>query len=109
LIVTDEAGNRPTSEECDIVIAQMDMIGRPNPLAQFLAGREVKVGESFELPKDVASKVFNLGDKFGEVTRFELTLKKSAWRMAPRTPSFWRMSKRLQTVHRRCGCKSRGR
>jgi hypothetical protein len=76
LIVTDEAGNRPTSEECDIVIAQMDMIGRPNPLAQFLAGRDVKVGESFELPKDLASRVFNLGDKFGEVTHFELTLRK---------------------------------
>lgn len=76
LLVTDEAGNRPTSEECDIVAAQMDMIGRPNPLAQFLAGREVKVGERLELPRELASRVFNLGDKFGEVTHFELTLQK---------------------------------
>ncbi len=76
LNVTDETGNRPPTEECDIVVAQMDMIGRSNPLAQFLAGREVKVGESFELPKELASRVFNLGDKFGEVTHFELTLRK---------------------------------
>jgi hypothetical protein len=76
LLVTDGAGNRPTSEECDIVAAQMDMIGRPNPLAQFLAGREVAIGERLELPKEIASRVFNLGDKFGEVTRFDLTLRK---------------------------------
>ncbi len=76
LQVTDEKGNRPPTEEYDIVAAQMDMIGRPNPLAQFLGGRDVKVGERFELPKDLATKVFNLGDKFGEVTNFELTLQK---------------------------------
>jgi hypothetical protein len=76
LLVTDEAGNRPSAEEYEIVSAQMDMVGRPNPLAQYLAGREIKVGESFELPKDLASKVFNLGDKFGEVTHFRMTLRK---------------------------------
>jgi hypothetical protein len=76
LQVTDEKGNRPPTDEYEIVAAQMDMVGRPNPLAQFLGGRDVKVGEAFSLPKDLASKVFNLGDKFGEVTNFELTLQK---------------------------------
>jgi hypothetical protein len=54
----------------------MQMVGRPNPLAQFLAGRTITVGEKIELPSSVASQVFNLGDKFGKVSRFTLTLKK---------------------------------
>ena len=54
----------------------MQMVGRPNPLAQFLAGRTIAVGEKIELPSAVASQIFNLGDKFGKVSRFTLTLKK---------------------------------
>lgn len=76
LIVSDEAGNRPPTEEYDIVAQQMEMVGRPNPLAQFLAGRAIAVGEKVELPHDLAKQIFNLGDKFGEVTRFTLTLQK---------------------------------
>ncbi len=76
LIITDGSGNRPPTDEYDIVARQMDSVGRPNPLAQFLAGRTVAVGETLKLPKDIASKVFNLDDKFGEVTRFTLTLQK---------------------------------
>ncbi|MEX0641284.1 MAG: hypothetical protein WD468_01210 [Pirellulales bacterium] len=76
LVVTDEAGNRPPADEYDIVAQQMDIVGRPNPLAQFLAGRTVAVGEKLELPKDLAAQIFNLGHKFGEVTRFALTLQK---------------------------------
>ena len=59
-----------------MVAQQMEMVGRPNPLAEFLAGREVAVGETLELPKEVASQIFNLSDKFGEVTHFTLTLQK---------------------------------
>jgi hypothetical protein len=76
LVITDEAGNEPRKEEREIVAQQMDMVGRPNPLAQFLAGRAVAVGEKLELPKDLAKQIFNLGDKFGEVTQFTLTLQK---------------------------------
>jgi hypothetical protein len=75
LVVTDESGNRPSSDEYEIVSQQMQMVGRPNPLAQFLAGRTITVGEKVELPNSVASQVFNLGDKFGKVSRFTLTLK----------------------------------
>ena len=66
LVVTDEAGNRPPTDEYEIVAQQMQMVGRPNPLAQFLAGRTIAVGEKVELPSAVASQVFNLGDKFGK-------------------------------------------
>jgi len=54
----------------------MEMVGRPNPLAQFLAGRTVAVGDTISLPKEIANSVFNLSDKFGEVARFDLKLQK---------------------------------
>jgi hypothetical protein len=76
LVITNEAGNRPPTDELEIVSQQMQMVGRPNPLAQFLDGRTIAVGEKIELPPAVASQVFNLGDKFGKVSRFTLTLKK---------------------------------
>lgn len=76
LIVTDEAGHRPPNEEYEIVAPQMEMVGRPNPLAQFLAGRTIAVGERLQVPKQLAKQIFNLGDKFGEVTDFTLTLEK---------------------------------
>jgi hypothetical protein len=76
LVVTDEAGNRPPTDEYEIVAQQMQMVGRSNPLAQFLAGRTIAVGEMIELPNAVASQIFNLGDKIGKVSRFTLTLKK---------------------------------
>ncbi|HEX3600935.1 MAG TPA: hypothetical protein VHU84_12375, partial [Lacipirellulaceae bacterium] len=75
LIVTDEAGNPPPTDELDIVAPQMDMVGRPNPLGEFLGGRTVAVGDKLELPRELANKVFNLGEKFGKVTHFTLILK----------------------------------
>lgn len=74
LIITDELGNVPPKDELDIVAPQMDTVGRPNPLVQFLAGRTVSVGQRLEVPRELAARIFNLGDKFGEVTRFTLTL-----------------------------------
>jgi hypothetical protein len=75
LVVTDEAGNRPPTDEYEIVAQQMQMVGRTNPLAEFLDSRTIAVGEKIELPPAVASQVFNLGDKFGKVSRFTLMLK----------------------------------
>jgi hypothetical protein len=77
LVVTDEVGNRPPTDEYEIVAQQMQMVGRSNPLAQFLAGRTIAIGEKVELPSSVASQIFNLGDKFGKVSRFTLTLQKT--------------------------------
>jgi hypothetical protein len=76
LIVTNEDGQTPPPEEYEIVAQNMEMVGRANPLAQFLAGRTVAVGETVKLPKDLADQLFNLGGRFGEVTRFDLVLEK---------------------------------
>jgi hypothetical protein len=74
LVITDERGQIPPTEEYEIVAQQMEMVGRPNPLCEFLAGKTLSMGETIELPKEVASKVFNLGEQFGEVTKFALKL-----------------------------------
>lgn len=75
LVITTEAGSTPPKDELDIVAPQMDTVGRPNPLVQFLAGRTVTVGQPLEVPREFAGRILNLSDKFGEVTRFTLTLR----------------------------------
>jgi hypothetical protein len=75
LVITDEQGKVPPPEECEIVSQNMETVGRPNPLAEFLAGRTVATGETLALPKEAADRLFNLGRQFGEVTRFDLTLR----------------------------------
>jgi hypothetical protein len=74
LLITDANGHVPPLDEYEIVALNMDTLGRPNPLAEFLAGRTLTVGERLALPLDVAEKLLGLGGEMGKVTRFELTL-----------------------------------
>jgi hypothetical protein len=76
-MITDENGQTPPPDEYEIVAQNMEMVGRANPLASFLAGRSIAVGETVNLPKDLADQLFNPGDRFGEVTRFDLLLEKA--------------------------------
>lgn len=75
LIVTDAQGNIPPPAEVEIVAADMEAVGRPNPLVDFLAGRTVAVGETLALPMDVADRLLGIGSKFGKLTRFDLALR----------------------------------
>ena len=77
LVITDAAGHIPPANEHEIVAQNMEMVGRSNPLAEFLAGRTMSVGETVSLPKNIAGRLFNLGKRYGEVTRFDLTLQKT--------------------------------
>jgi hypothetical protein len=88
LTITDAAGNTPPTEELEIVAENMATVGRPNPLMDFLAGRTVAVGETLTLPQEVAEQVFNLGERFGEVNRFDLRLEKLASQNGLRCASF---------------------
>lgn len=74
LTVTDADGLIPPIDEFVIVAQSMEMVGRSNPLAEFLAGRRVAVGETLALPKDVADRLFGIGERFGDVSRFDLKL-----------------------------------
>jgi len=74
LLVTDEAGQIPPLAESEIVAQNMETLGRPNPLADFLNGKTLTVGQKLAVPNDVAEKLLGLGGEMGGVTRFELTL-----------------------------------
>ncbi len=74
LLITDEAGKVPPLDEYEIVALNMESLGRPNPLADFLAGRTLTVGERIALPNEVAEKLMGLGGELGNVTQFELKL-----------------------------------
>jgi hypothetical protein len=88
LIVTDLDGQTPPADECEIVAQTMEMVGRPNPLAEFLAGRTIAVGETIELPQALANQLFNLGNRLAEVTRFELVLEQVETRSGARCAAF---------------------
>jgi hypothetical protein len=74
LTITDEAGNVPPKDEYEIAAQHMAMVGRPNPLAELLAGQSLAIGQTISLPPQLAGKIFSLGEQFDEVTRFELVL-----------------------------------
>ena len=75
LVITDDKGNIPPMSEYEIVARNMETVGRPNPFADFLSGRSVRVGETIALPKEVAGRLFGMGEEFGDVLRFDLTLR----------------------------------
>ncbi len=78
LLITDDKGAVPPLDEYEIVALNMEMLGRPNPLADFLAGKTLTIGQRIALPNHVAEKLMGLGGEMGEVTQFELKLQKIA-------------------------------
>lgn len=69
-------GETPPMEEFKLVAENMDTLGKPSPLAEFLAGKTLAVGEQLSLPPEVARRLLGLDEQFGEVTRFDLTLQR---------------------------------
>jgi hypothetical protein len=75
LRITSDSGGIPPQEEFEIVWYNMESLGKPNPLADFLAGRTVAVGDLLELPTEAATRLLAFGDDVVQVERFTLTLK----------------------------------
>lgn len=75
LMVTDKHGNTPPEQELDIVRSNMQWVGQPNPLAQFLNGRTITLGESLQLPKHLATDLIGGANGLGAVDRVTLKLK----------------------------------
>lgn len=75
LLINNEAGEIPPLIEYEIVSLNMESLGRPNPLADYLAGQTITVGQKITLPNAVAEKLLGLGEEMGSVSRFDLTLK----------------------------------
>ena len=74
LIVTDARGGIPPMDEYEVVAQHMEMLGRASPLADFLTGRTIYVGQRVSLPSEVAERLLGMGGQLGRVTRFDLTL-----------------------------------
>jgi hypothetical protein len=74
LVVLTRRGEVPPAEEFQLVSENMETLGRENPLAAYLAGKRLAVGQRVALPPEVAKQLLGLDHQLGEVTRFELTL-----------------------------------
>ena len=75
LEIVDDDGHIPPLDEYEIVAQNMEALGGANPLAEFLCGQTVSVGQQLALPNDVADKLLGLGDEVGKAMRFDLTLR----------------------------------
>ncbi|HYO26202.1 MAG TPA: hypothetical protein VEQ85_14775 [Lacipirellulaceae bacterium] len=79
LSVTDPQGAIPPQAEFVLVAEAMEGLGKPNPLALVLAGREVAVGQRLFVPREMAKSLLGLGGpELASVHRFELTLDRLA-------------------------------
>ncbi len=88
LHVTRDDGSLPNPEEFAIVSESMESLGKPNPLAEFFAGRILSVGEKVELPTEVGDTLLGSGGYLGKVSRFELTLLEVSQRREGRVARF---------------------
>ena len=61
LVITDEQGAAPPEDQRTIVARSLAGLGRPNPLAAFLNGRTLAVGETVRLPPSSASGCWPAG------------------------------------------------
>ena len=74
LMVTDDQGQLPTLAEYKIVADNMNSLGEVSPLAEFLVGKTVVVGEQISVPREVADRLLALGQSLGKVESFHLKL-----------------------------------
>jgi hypothetical protein len=75
LTVLTDKGTIPTMEEYTLVVRAMETLGTASPLAEFLAGKTIEVGEEIELPADLAQRALGFDKQFGKVNLFTLKLK----------------------------------
>ena len=75
LVVTDLDGKTPPADELRIVKSNMQSVGKSNPLTVFLRDRTVCVGETLEMPKELAAELLSGADGAGGVQRVALQLR----------------------------------
>ncbi len=67
-------GKIPAINEYKVVAQAMESLGKPNPLADYLVGRQLSLGQELTLPSEVAQQVFGLDKRLGMVDKFDLKL-----------------------------------
>lgn len=75
LSVVRADGSFAGPDEFQLVSESMESLGRPNPLAEFLAGRTIAVGEEIIVPDEVGAALLGSDEALGIVSRFTLTLR----------------------------------
>ena len=66
LIVRYPDGTIPPKEEFEIVFGSMQSLGKPNPLGKFLLERSFEIGQTIELPQEIAAGMLGLGHELGQ-------------------------------------------
>lgn len=74
LIITAESGEPISEEEDKILRVQLGTFGKPNPLSQFLHGKRIAVGESIDVPDEVAAELLGLTGNRGKTDQLALKL-----------------------------------
>jgi hypothetical protein len=74
LSVKDSAGKTPPDEEVAFVARNMDAVGRVNPLAEYLDGKSLGIGESITLPAEVARSLLGLDQQLQDEAVLQITL-----------------------------------
>lgn len=74
LQITDDKGKAITEEENKILQEQLQNFGKPNPLAEFLNGQRIRVGQSVQVPEEVASQLLGMAGRSAKTDKLALTL-----------------------------------
>lgn len=74
LSFSDETGGEITQEEDKLLRNQMAVFGKPNPLATFLNGKNITIGQSMVVPDAVARELLGLTGKSGKTDKLSLKL-----------------------------------
>ncbi len=74
LSITYPDGTQPPEAELIIVQENMDTFGLPNPIATFFDGRKVRVGQTLQLPTELARDLLGFAATGDAVSQFNLKL-----------------------------------
>jgi len=72
-VVTPE-GDLPPIDQYAIVAQNMETFGQENPLAKFFAGRTIALGQTMQLPQELAGQLLGMQDQIGDAQKFTLKL-----------------------------------
>lgn len=74
LTITDDKGQPITEEEDKILQNQLQNFGKPNPLAEFLHGQQIHIGQSIAVPEEVASQLLGMAGNPAKTDKLGLKL-----------------------------------
>ena len=74
LIITDLQGKTPPEEERLIVASNLDAFGLPNPIAKFFNGKTIHVGDTIQLPIELAKELLGFDDTVGDISDLSMRM-----------------------------------